>query len=240
MKKPKISLVICAYNEEKCIGACLEHATKNARGKLYEILVVNNASSDKTREVAEKYKEVRVVDEERKGQVRARQRSLREVRGDIIAYLDADTQMPDGWMDILIHEFSNNPDLACLSGPYIFYDFPKWKNVLCLMYWYIFAYPIYLIVGYMAVGGNVVIRKDVLDKMNGFNTSIEFYGEDTDIARRASKFGRVKFRLDFIISSSARRLVNQGIMRTNFIYILNFFSQVFFKKSATSQYKDIR
>lgn len=240
MGNPKISLVICAHNEEAYIGQCLESALKNSKGKLSEILVINNASTDKTKEVAEKYPNVRVVYEGKKGQVRARQRSFSEVKGDIIAYMDADTMMPEGWIDILIREFENNTKLVCLSGPYIFYDFSKRQNFLCLVYWYLFAYPIYLIVGYMAVGGNIVIRRDTLEKMNGFDTSIEFYGEDTNIARRASKFGKVKFRLDFVMLSSARRLVSQGILKTAFVYILNFFSQVFIKKSATRLYEDIR
>lgn len=122
---PKISLVICAYNEEKYIGACLEHAIKNSKGRISEILVINNASTDRTREVALGYEGVRVVEENRKGQVRARERSFYEVKGDIIAYLDADTKMPEGWIDIVTSEFLNNKNLVCLSGPYIYYDFSK-------------------------------------------------------------------------------------------------------------------
>lgn len=235
-----MSLVICAHNEEKYIGKCLQFATKNSKGKFNEILVINNTSTDRTKEIALSYRGVRVVDEYEKGLVKARQRGYMEAKGDIIAYIDADTQMSEGWIDIVVSEFANNQNMVCLSGPYIYYDFSKWKQFLSKIYWYILAYPTYLIVGYMAVGGNFVIRKDVLKKMNGFDTSIEFYGEDTDIARRASKFGKVKFRLDFIMHSSARRLKGQGMMKTAFIYVLNFLSQVFIKKPATKSYKDIR
>ncbi len=240
MQDHKISLVICAYNEEKYIGKCLEAAIKNSDGKFFEIIVINNASTDRTKEIAEKYPGVRVVDEHKKGQVQARQRSYFEVTGDIVAYIDADTLMPENWVDILIQEFTKNPTLACLSGPYIYYDLPKWQKFAVSLYWQLFAYPTYLIVGYMAVGGNFAIRKDVLDKMNGFDTAILFYGEDTDIAQRASKFGKVKFKLNFFMYSSARRLAGEGISKIGLIYVMNFLSVVFIKKPVTKTYKDIR
>ena len=50
----KISLIICAYNEENYIQACLEHALKNSRGKFHEIIVVDNNSPDRTKKIAEK------------------------------------------------------------------------------------------------------------------------------------------------------------------------------------------
>ncbi|MFA6520550.1 MAG: glycosyltransferase family A protein [Candidatus Paceibacterota bacterium] len=240
MNNPKISLVIVAHNEEKYIGKCIEFAIKHSRGRLHEILVVNNASTDTTKEIAQKYEMVRVVDESQKGQVRARQRSFYEIKGDLIAYIDADTQMPEKWLDVALDEFSQDKNLVCLSGPYVYYDFSKLQKFISKIYWHALAYPIYLAVGYMAVGGNFIIKKEVLDKMNGFDTSIEFYGEDTNIARRASKFGKVKFKLDFIMHSSARRLLHQGTLKIAFIYMLNFLSQVFMKKSATKAYKDVR
>ncbi len=235
----KISLVICAHNEENYIAQCLEYVLKNSHGKFNEIIVVNNASTDKTKEIAEKYP-VRVLDEPNKGQVRARQRSVGEAGGDLIAYIDADTRMPENWVDSAIFEFEKDKDLALLSGPYIYYEFSSWENFLTKIYWYVFAYPTYLFVGYMAVGGNFVIRKDVLDKMNGFDTSIEFWGEDTNIAKRASQFGKVKFSLRFYMLSSARRLRQSGILKTAGNYVVNFLSQVFLKKSAMSSYEDIR
>lgn len=235
----KISLIICAYNEENYIKACLECAVKNSSGKFHEIIVVDNNSTDRTREIVEKMSGVQIVTELKKGPSHARQKGFEVATGDILAFIDADTKMPEGWVDTLTKEFTDNPKLVCLSGPYIYYDFSKWQQFLSLMYWYV-AYPIYLFIGYMAIGGNLVIKKEILEKMKGFDASIEFYGDDTNIARRASLFGKVKFKLSFIIYSSARRLVSQGMIKTTFLYILNFFSQVFIKKSATKSYKDIR
>ncbi|MFA6257822.1 MAG: glycosyltransferase family A protein [Candidatus Paceibacterota bacterium] len=234
----KISLIICAYNEEKYIKACLESAIKNSSGKFHEIIVIDNNSTDGTKEIAEKIPGVKIIQEMKKGANHARQKGFELATGDILAFIDADTKMPKRWIDILINEFLNNSKIVCLSGPYIYYDFSKSKQFLSLVYWYL-AYPIYLLVGYMAINGNIVIKKETLKKINGFDTTI-FYGDDTNLVRRASKHGKVKFKLDFIMHSSARRLFGQGIIKTTFIYILNFFSQVFAKKSVTKSYEDIR
>jgi len=236
----KISLIICAYNEEKYIQACLDNALKNSFGKFQEIIVVDNNSTDRTKEIAEKTPGVTVVTELKKGPNFARQKGFEVATGDILAFIDADNHIGENWVKILIEEFTNNPKTVCLSGPYEYYDFAKWQKFLTLIYWYILAYPVYLLVGYMAIWGNFIIKKEILEKMNGIDTSIQFYGDDTNISRRASKFGKAKFKLNFIIYSSARRLQDQGMFKIAALYVLNFLSQIITKKSITQTYNDIR
>jgi len=240
MSKPKISLIIPAHNEEKYIGECLNYAIKNSQGKIFEIIVVDNASSDDTYAIAEKNPHARVVREEKKGVMMARQKGFLEATGDILLFIDADNRIPNGWIDKVIYEFGHDKDLACLSGPYIFYDISKPKRFLVKMYWRVLAMPIYWIVGYMAVFGNLAIRRDVLEKMNGFDTTIEFYGDDTDTAKRAKKFGKVKFTLKHPMHSSARRLKKQGMFGSVKEYGLNFLSEVVLSKPITHKHKDFR
>ena len=251
--KAKISLVIPAYNEEKYIEACLTHATSLSNRHFHEIIVVNNASTDRTKDVVEQFirhfieknphtsiPSIRIVTETEKGLTKARERGYREATGDILGYVDADTQMPDGWYERVAAEFDKNPNLACLSGPYIYHDIPNWKQVLVKIYWYMLGMPAYLIVGYMTIGGNFAIKKDVLKQMNGFDTSIAFYGEDTNIARRAHTHGKVKFSPAFIMYTSGRRLSDQGLWKISFLYISNFLSEVMLKRPITREYKDSR
>lgn len=240
MENPKVSLIICAYNEEKYIGECLDLAIKSSGGNFFEILVIDNASTDRTNEVAKKRPGVRVVREEKKGLTRARQRGFMEARGDILTFIDSDTHMPEKWLETVIREFKQNPNLAVLSGPYVYYDIPKWQQFLVKLYWYILAMPIYWIVGYMTVGGNFAIKKETLEKMSGFDTTIEFYGEDTNIARRAHEFGKVKFKPNFIMYTSGRRLTGQGVFSTATAYIFSYISEAFFHKTVNKEYKDIR
>lgn len=240
MSEKRISLIIPAHNEERYIKPCLEYALRNSEGLVAEIIVVDNASSDKTSELSQKFENVRVVFEERKGLTRAREAGFRNATGDLIAYIDADTRMPPGWCKRALQEFEKNPNLVCVSGPYVYYDIPRWQGMFVWLYWRLLVLPGYYALGYMVVGGNFMIRRDVLDKMNGFDLSIEFYGEDANIARRAHQFGKVKFVPQFVMHTSGRRFAGQGIAKTAGLYVLNFISEVLLRRPATSAYKDIR
>jgi glycosyltransferase involved in cell wall biosynthesis len=234
-----ISLIIPAYNEEKYIGACLDAVIRNIGQRACEIIVVDNGSTDGTAEIVARYPQVVRVLEPAKGITRARQAGYRHASGEILAFIDADTLPPAGWIEQIEQQFGKDADLACLSGPYHYFDLPRWRRGVAAA-WFIAARPVYHAVGYMMVGGNFAIRRQVLDAMGGFDATIEFYGEDVDVARRAHRFGRVLFRRQFVMPTSARRLQQQGHVKTASLYLLNFASVAWRGRPATTGYSDIR
>lgn len=236
----KISLIIPAYNEEKYIWACLDHIFRNTHKHLHEIIVIDNASTDNTKKIAETYPGVRVITEHHKWLTSARQRAYKEATGDILAFVDADTQVPAGWITMVQKYFSSQSDLWFLSGPYTYYDLPWYGQMGTWIYWRFLGYPSYLLVWYLWVGGNFAIKKTVLDKIHGFDTTIQFYGEDTDIARRAAQVSKAKFSLKLVMPTSARRFVGEGLLKTAYTYVINFLSQAIFHRSTTKTYKDFR
>ena len=249
----KISFVIPAYNEEKLIGRCIESVQKECArlpartGGNYdaEIIVVNNASTDGTREAASAFPGVRVVDEPKKGITRARQAGYLASSGDLIANIDADTMLPDGWLRVVFEEFARDPKLVALSGPFIYYDLSAWDRALvrCFL---TFGFLMHLFnenvlrVGAFLQGGNFVLRREALGKAGGFDTNIEFYGEDTDIARRMSKVGRVKWTFRLPMYTSGRRLKEEGVVRMGWRYAMNFLSTTYSGKPVTKTYIDVR
>jgi len=234
-----ISLIIPAYNEENYLPACLDAIMQNVAGKAFEIIVVDNNSTDGTKEVVGRYPGVTYVFEPNKGITRARQRGFTASRGDILAYVDADTLPPPGWIEQIEKQFGKREQLACLSGPYSFYDVSGLRNFISTA-WFVAARPLYALTGYMLVGGNFAIRREALAKMGGFDSTIEFYGEDVDIARRARKQGKVLFSPSFVMPTSGRRMARQGFAKTAAIYFINYFSIAFRGKPATHDYQDIR
>jgi glycosyltransferase involved in cell wall biosynthesis len=238
-RKPTISVVVPAFNEEAYLGHCLDAIMENVQGRALEIIVVDNNSTDGTKAIAQLYPDITYVFEAEKGITKARQCGYRNTHGEIVAYVDADTRPPPGWIEQIEEHFSKNPRLAALSGPYSFYDLHGMQNRMATG-WFVAARPLYSIIGYMLVGGNFAIRRDVLDKMGGFDASIEFYGEDADIAKRAKKFGKVLFSNRFVMPTSGRRLQKQGYLKMAGIYFVNFFSIVFRGKPATRGYTDVR
>lgn len=239
----KLSFVIPAYNEEHYIGKCLESIIKEVEKTSFdvEIIVVNNASTDRTKEIALRYPNVIVVDEPKKGLPQARQAGFLASTGDLIANVDADIILPTGWIDKVMKEFSKNQNLVALSGPYIYYDRSKLTNFLVWFYYFL-GYLIHLVnhyilkVGAMLQGGNFILKRHHLEKIGGFNTNIQFYGEDTDIATRIQRTGRVKFSFFLPMYTSARRLSKEGVFVTSAKYILNHFWIIIFKRPYRTHY----
>jgi len=234
----KISVVIPAYNEEKYISECLKSIEQYGR-ELFEVIVVDNNSTDRTVEIAKTFKNVKVITESRRGVTFARNRGIQESSGDIITFIDADNRIHDNWIPKIKKEFHKDKNLVSLSGPYKYYDLCTTGRIMTdIGLWF---YPIVnLVVGYLAIAGNLAVRREPLIKVNGFDTNIAFYGDDADIIRRLHKYGKVKFTMDFFIYSSGRRLANGGIIKIFAIYIINYFWVVFFKKPLTKSYNNIR
>jgi glycosyltransferase involved in cell wall biosynthesis len=239
----KISFVIPAYNEEAHVGACIQSILDHWTPDFLEIIVVNNASTDRTAEKAQEFarkgREVRVVAESRKGTNWARERGLVEAKGDLVAFLDADVRMPDRWPVAVQKEFAANPKLVCLSGPFHYYDLPFFKKLLAEGLWWL-APVGYHVMGFAALGANMVIRRMALLGIGGFDTDIVFYGDDTNTARRLAKVGKVKFSMKFFILGSGRRLLKEGIWKTNVVYVINFFVVGKNHRPRTNGYKELR
>ncbi len=254
-----LSFVVPAYNEEAYLGACLESILDQTRGleHLTEIIVVNNASTDRTREIALSYISkygpyVRLVDESRKGLPYARQAGFLASTGSLIANVDADSRLTPGWVEKVLSTFREHQanegkqqSLVSLSGPLVYYDLTQRQrrlvHVFYLIAWLTYATNKYILrVGSMVQGGNFVLSRAALEAIGGYDTSITFYGEDTDIARRLHAIGKVLFTFDLKMLSSARRLKHEGMLTIAFRYALNYFWTTFFKRPFTREHIDIR
>lgn len=233
-----ITLIICAHNEESVIGETIDTVKKHSRGMCKEILVVDNASTDRTAEVARAHG-ARVVFEPEKGLPSARQRGFESSTGEYLAYIDADTLISPEWIDIVDKTFRERPDIVSLSGPRRYFGAVWYRLWILNAMWYISPLA-YYVVGYMILGGNFVVKRSALQKIGGFDRSIKFYGEDTDLARRLSAVGKVLFRMDFYAYASARRFEKEGIWKVNITYVFNYLWPVFFGRPFTKSYQDVR
>ena len=168
----KLSFVIPAFNEEHYLGECLDSIIRETVDKKYdiEIIVVNNASTDRTKSVALSRPGVKVVDEPQKGLVRARRAGFLASTGDLIANIDSDTRLTPHWIETVFQEFSKSPKLVALSGPFIYYDFSPARNMM-VKFFYILGYFGYLInrfvlrMGSLLQGGNFIIKRSALEQI---------------------------------------------------------------------------
>ena len=246
---PQISFVIPAFNEElvvsQCISSIIRECERNPQ-VTYEVIVVNNASTDDTALRVRNFSSVRLIDEERQGLVWARQAGFRESSGSLIANLDADTMLPRGWLKKCVQYFDKYPEIIALSGPHRHYDIPFHMRIMVRLYYSCLVYPSYLInrfvirQGSIIQGGNFVVRKEAMNEI-GFKPELySFYGEDADLSKRLHQVGPVLYTLSFYIYASGRRFLEEGSVRTGTKYVLNYLSVMFRNKPVTQEYSNVR
>ena len=117
MEHSVISVVIPAYNEEKTIGEVLSKTIQVMEnfGNPYEIIVVDDGSTDKTREAASSYKVTVLTNGINKGKGYALRKGFRHARGQIIVTLDADGSHDPKEIPKLIEPLYNGADIAAGS-----------------------------------------------------------------------------------------------------------------------------
>ena len=240
-----ISTIVCAYNEADYIGPCLQSLRQQTRLP-DEILVVDNASTDSTAAIAGGVAGVRVIDEPRKGLVRAREAGRLAATGELLVYLDADCRAPEDWLQRVERRFERRPSLVALSGPYRFYDWDWWGRMLIRAYDFTLAPLTQLFVyrvagvGTLFYGGNFAVRRGALDAIGGFDTRIEFHGEDTNLGRRLIGVGPVAMAGECWLMTSARRYRAMGKGAVFRLYFRNFVSEIVHHKPKDRDHLDVR
>jgi glycosyltransferase involved in cell wall biosynthesis len=238
------TIIVCAYNEEQLLPGCL-HSLLQQSLKPHEIIVINNASTDRTAAVAS-MPGVRVVDEPRKGLVIARETGRSVSTGDVLVYVDADCRAPRDWLRRVAREFEGPSPPVAVTGPYRFYDWDILGRVLMRLYDCSLAPVTHLLaqdvfgLGALLYGGNFAITRKALDEIGGFDTTIEFHGEDTNLARRVAKAGRVSLKQRCWVFTSARRYRSMGRGRVFGLYVRNFCAEIFFHRPSDTTHEDVR
>ncbi|NNC13315.1 glycosyltransferase family 2 protein [Planctomonas sp. JC2975] len=115
-----ISVVIPAYNDAVMLRECL-HRLKEQIRQADQIIVVDNASTDETADVARSLGAT-VVHQPIRGIFPAASAGYDAASGDIIARLDADSRPPADWLAHIDAEFTVSPEIGALTGPGEFYD----------------------------------------------------------------------------------------------------------------------
>lgn len=239
-----LSVIVCAWNEEATLGACLDSLARQTR-RPDEVLVVDNGSTDGTASVALARAGVRVVSEPCKGLTRAREAGYRASTGTVLAYLDADCRAPAEWLE-RVEGYFTDPAVVAVTGPFRFYDWTWAGRAILRTYDLVVAPATHVLVrdvldrGAVLYGGNFAVRREALADIGGFDTSIEFHGEDTNLGRRLHRVGRVVLSPKCVMQTSARRYTAMGLLPVLRLYARNFCSEVLWHRPADTHHLDVR
>jgi GT2 family glycosyltransferase len=95
-------------------------------------------------------------------------------------------------------------------------------------------------IGTIFYGGNFAVRREALELIGGFDTSIEFHGEDTNLGRRLFVFGKIGLFHDCYLYTSARRYIAMGKGEVFRLYVRNFVSEILHHRPKDTVHLDVR
>jgi len=201
-KEPSISVIICTYNRDKFIGEALNCLAKQTlpTGN-FEIIVVDNRSTDNTASIAKKFiadhpeLQARYVMEPNKGLSFARNRGIQEARASIVTYIDDDAEVTPHFLESIVSFLQANSSVVGVGGKvipkYSESGEPKWISK------YLNGF-----VGRMDFGDrpkqfdskmkyptgcNMTYTKEILQKAGGFNNELTFRSDDKYIFHQVTK-----------------------------------------------------
>jgi peptidoglycan/xylan/chitin deacetylase (PgdA/CDA1 family)/GT2 family glycosyltransferase len=239
---PTISVVIPAYNEENYLPLCLESIKKQDYAAEYEVIVVDNASTDNTAKIARDWG-AKVVYESKRSPACARQKGAEVATGELIAFIDADTQAPAYWLSTIVSRFVREPETVVISGPYAYYDagriakLASYGNFISIITDQVFRKV--LNKGSAIWGCNFAVRRSALLEVGGFDTSIRFYGEEYELSLRLKKAGKGGIIPRLFVLTSARRLKRIGVVNQYWNWIVDYFSVLFWYEPISERLEDL-
>lgn len=225
---PKVSVLVPAFNEEKYIEHTLVALLLQDYSN-FEIIVVDNASTDGTSAIVERLIEgqpgicgrLKLVHESRKGTNFAREKARQEAKGSIIAQIDADCIPTKNWIRKGVTELcACRKKRVAVTGPYDYYDGQPWVrhfSLLCQRLIYPVVSTMVQLAGKAAIliGGNTFIRADFLELVGGYNTALTFYGDDIDMGKRLARHGVISYVPGLTMLTSSRRYHANGFWEVN-------------------------
>lgn len=178
-KYPFVSIVVPVYNGEKTIGRCIESLLNLDYPKdRYEIIVVDNGSKDRTREIVKKYPVTLLVENKIRSSYAARNKGIKHAKGEYIAFIDADEWADKKWLKEMVkHASFKNRILTGSVIPVVEKNTP----------WEWFDYYSQLNVANDAfIGcGNMMAEKQIFDFIGNFPEVAS--GGDIDFIKRCAK-----------------------------------------------------
>lgn len=186
---PMFSVVVCSFNADRTMEPCLQ-SLQDLPYPNYEVIVVNDGSTDRTLEIARKYEggRIRVIDQRNMGLSAARNVGIEAARGEIVAYTDSDCVVDPDWLTYLAYKFRDG--FKAVGGP----NFPPPEDALVPSVVAVSpGGPTHVLlnddVAEHVPGCNMAFEKSVLQEINGFDVLYTAAGDDVDLCWRLQNAG---------------------------------------------------
>jgi glycosyltransferase involved in cell wall biosynthesis len=207
---PAVSVIICTYNRCESLRKTLQTccALEVPAGLAWELLVVDNNSSDATNQVCQSFTSdlpIRYIFERAQGQSPARNHGVRESKGSLLLFTDDDVNVDHRWLAEIWGVASQHPDAAFFGGKVL----PEWESppprwllehsvelAGVAMHYELGDRPRFLASGESTFfGANMAFRREAFDKGASFDENLGLKGndptrsEETDFMQRLGSIG---------------------------------------------------
>ncbi len=231
----KISAIVCTHNGSKYLKRAIESLIDQSLPKDdYEIIVVDNRSTDSTKEIAQSLKSeagnLRYFYEEKLGLSHARNRGTGEARGGIVAFLDDDAYAGREWLELYVDAFEKTTPRPVASGGKIILDWevprPAWlaeSMQRCLTYINYSKEPRFLDFqkSEYPFGANMAFSKKGLVELGGFATNLGRVGKRLLSNEEKELFSRIHekgFKVYYVPEASVHHAVTKQRASKEFFF----------------------
>ncbi|MFM7205716.1 MAG: glycosyltransferase [Planctomycetaceae bacterium] len=186
-RSPRVSVVVCSYNGGRTLAECLASLGR-LRYPDYEVILVDDGSTDNTPAIAARFAEVRTIRQENRGLSAARNAGLSAATGEIVAYTDSDCFAEPDWLTHLVHQLESTGADA-VGGPNLSPD-DGWLAACVAA---APGQPTHVLesdqVAEHVPGCNMAYRRALLEQINGFDPQFLRAGDDVDVCWRLQQAG---------------------------------------------------
>lgn len=187
-RPPKVSVVVCSYNGGATLGPCLK-ALQLQSYPDYEIIVVDDGSTDHTQEVLSHFPEFRVITQQNLGLSVARNRGIEASLGSVVAFTDSDCMPDPDWLYYLIQTLETEGS-AAVGGPNISPPATQWIQAAVAA---APGSPSHVLFDDRRAehvpGCNMAFRKEALEQIGGFDPLYRKAGDDVDVCWKLLDLG---------------------------------------------------
>lgn len=218
----KVSIIILTYNSTKYIEKLIKGIDEFNEGEDFEIVVVDNASSDNTVEIIQNLKvknqnfksKIKIIENERNyGFAKGINMGSKQASGEYLLFVNPDAEWNSGSIDDLVSVFEGNEKIGVVGGKLIDKNGHAEKSAgKFLGFWesFLTAFGLDEVFGirfspneYRQVdfvsGGFMAVRKKLFDSLSGFDENLFIYVEDMEFCFRAKKAGLLTYFVPNVI-----------------------------------------
>lgn len=168
-----VSIVIPCYNQGRFLAEAIE-SVLNQNYQNFEIIVINDGSTDETSRIAANYSSVRLIEQNNRGLSAARNNGLKECRGKFVVFLDADDTLLSNALEIGVKTLNEHPECVCAAGlcQLVDVDGNDINTIQPILYSNDDYYLSLLRNNFIWAPSSVIYRRDLFERIEAFDVDL--------------------------------------------------------------------